>query len=147
MKVILYLMLIGLFLGCDNASRPKKPDDLISEDKMADILYEVFIINAAKGTAKGILEDNGIFPEQYVFEKYDIDSLQFAKSNAYYSYDIKTYDEIMSQVDTIIKINKDKYQAQIDLEMDLKKQKKDSIKQLSDSLSTFKKSKLIESIN
>lgn len=140
-------MLIGLFLGCDNTSRPKKPDDLISEDKMADILYEVFIINAAKGTAKGILEDNGIFPEQYVFEKYDIDSLQFAKSNAYYSYDIKTYDEIMSQVDTIIKINKDKYQAQIDLEMELKKQKKDSIKQLSDSLSTFKKSKLIESIN
>ncbi len=69
-------------------------------------MYDVFLLNAAKGINKKILEKNGISPQEYVYKKHNIDSLQFALSNNYYSYDTKTYEKIMENVK--IKIEADK---------------------------------------
>jgi len=122
-------------MSCNNSTKPEKPKNLITEDKMADILYDVFILNSAKGAAKSVLESKGLNPETYVFDKYGIDSLQFALSNNYYSYDIKTYENIITKVDTMISIDKRKYQARIDAELEQKERERDSLKRLSDSLS------------
>lgn len=97
-----------LILGCVDSDRPSKPDNLIPKETMSDILYDVFLLNAAKGINKRILEQNGVFPREYVYQKYKIDSLQFAKSNAYYSYDTKTYEGIMQRVKQKIEYQKKK---------------------------------------
>ncbi len=136
MRKFSFLLMVFSILACNRSSRPEKPDNLIPKEKMSKILYDVFILNAAKGTSKSVLEENGIFPETYVFEKYNIDSLQFAQSNNYYSYKVKTYEAIMAQVDTMINVDKRKYQARIDAEIEEKKLERDSIKKLSDSLKT-----------
>lgn len=95
----LAIILFGiLILGCGGSDKPTKPDNLISQDKMSDILFDVFILNAAKGINKRVLENNGVQPQEYVYKKYNIDSLQFALSNNYYAYDTKVYEGIMDKV-------------------------------------------------
>ena len=82
------IKLIGclfLVMACSRKNEPKKPDNLISEAKMEQILYDLYIINAAKGVNRKMLETKGFFPESYVLKKHEIDSVEFAESNAYYA--------------------------------------------------------------
>ncbi|MDG5490375.1 DUF4296 domain-containing protein [Psychroserpens sp. SPM9] len=131
-------MLIA-FLGCSTYEKPEKPENLISKDKMVDILYDVFILNAAKGSSKSILENQGVFPQDYVFNKYKIDSLQFAQSNAYYGFYVEEYEVILSKVEQRINADKEKYQKRIDANEKRKLEIRDSIKKLSTTINTNKK--------
>ncbi|MEO6347897.1 MAG: DUF4296 domain-containing protein [Aquaticitalea sp.] len=98
MKKWIVIVLGILLINCHDSNKPKKPENLISKDKMSDILYDVYLLNAAKGINKRVLENNGILPQEYVYKKYNIDSLQFELSNDYYSYDTKIYEEIIEKV-------------------------------------------------
>lgn len=138
----LVIVLIAFcILGCHSTGKPKKPKNLIPKDEMANIMYDVFVLNAAKGANKTKLEDNGIFPQDYVFKKYNIDSLQFVQSNEYYGYYVEEYESIILQVEDRINRDKEKYQKLIDQEELDKKRRRDSIKSLSDSLRTKKDTK------
>lgn len=106
MRNVIYIV-IGIFmLGCGESDRPIKPDNLIPKEKMSDIIYDVFLLNAAKGINRQVLEKNGVLPEDYVYNKYAIDSLQFATSNNYYSYDTKVYEGIMERVKLKLEVAK-----------------------------------------
>ena len=61
------------------------PDDLIPKDKMIEMLYDLSLINAAKGTNPKMLEENNLEPTKFLFEKYGVDSTQFVKSDIYYA--------------------------------------------------------------
>ena len=51
------------------------------------------------------MRDNGLDLNNYVFEKHEIDSLQFALSNSYYAYYIEEYEDIYIRVtDSIDKL-------------------------------------------
>ena len=102
-------MLIS-FVGCNSVDRPKKPKNLIAKDKMSEIMYDLYILNAAKGVNRKLLERNGIMPLEHVYKKYGIDSLQFAESNTYYAYDMETYSAITEKVKTNLQKGKDIYE-------------------------------------
>lgn len=104
-----YLIIIFICYGCYNSSfnnEKVKPDNLITKNKMVDILYDMSLISVAKGVNRSILENNGIIPENYIFSKYEIDSLTFANSNEYYSYDLKEYQLIYDLVKIKLQTNK-----------------------------------------
>lgn len=108
---LLYLLVLTLFVSCYDIEKPEKPKDLLSEDKMVDVLVEISIMSSAKGINKRILENNGIKPVEYIYKKHGIDSMQFVNSNTYYSHDIEVYDKIYDKVkDSITKL-RDKYKA------------------------------------
>ncbi|MEZ4801187.1 MAG: DUF4296 domain-containing protein [Gelidibacter sp.] len=111
MRYFTIIVIAMVLCGCADSDRPKKPDNLISKDKMSDILYDVFLLNAAKGINKRALENKGVLPQDYVYKKHHIDSLQFAQSNDYYSYDTKVYEAIMEKVKLKIVSEKKKYEA------------------------------------
>lgn len=111
MRKILVISIAILMVACGGKERPPKPDNLISKDQMSNILYDVFLLNSAKGINKKVLENNGIFPQEYVYKKYNIDSLRFAKSNEYYAYDVETYEGIIQNVKQRIEAEKTKYEA------------------------------------
>lgn len=134
MRRILICFLVLAFLGCRSSGKPEKPDNLIPKEKMVDILYDVFVLNAAKGANKIILENNGIYPENYVFEKYDIDSLQFAESNAYYGFYVEDYEAIIADVDQRIKRDKLRYEKLVEEEDKKKQREKDSLRKLKDTM-------------
>nr|WP_321221283.1 DUF4296 domain-containing protein [uncultured Psychroserpens sp.] len=107
------LLVSILILSMSCSSNVSKPEDLISEEKMVDIIYETSILNAAKGVNKRELENNGIFPEQFIYTKYDVDSLQFAASLNYYAASIETYDGLYLKVEERIKSEKDRIEILI----------------------------------
>jgi hypothetical protein len=82
---------------------------------MVDIIYDMTLINVAKGVNKSILENNGIIPEQYLFNKHSIDSTLFARSNEYYSNDLKTYQMIYDNVKIKLEKNKNIISDSIDI--------------------------------
>jgi|UniRef100_UPI00404A69B0 hypothetical protein len=123
MKQYIIILISVLVFGCNGVDKPKKPNNLISKDKMVDVLYDVYVLNAAKGINKNVLESNGIQPERFLFKKHDIDSLQFAQSNNYYAYDIKTYEGIVEKVKARMENDKLKYDALAEKE----KEKQDSL--------------------
>ncbi|MCD2258238.1 DUF4296 domain-containing protein [Psychroserpens luteolus] len=107
---IIVVFIVVLIFSCSN--RPSKPKNLISEEKMVDIIYDVSILTAAKGVNKKLLENNGILPENFIYSKHNIDSLQFISSLNYYASDIETYDNIYIRVEERINTQKE----QIDIE-------------------------------
>lgn len=112
MNRLICYMLISLFvLSCNNIDRPKKPNNLISKNKMIDIITDINLVTAAKGIDKKLLEEKGINPQKYIYQKYNIDSIQFAESNNYYAYDVKDYEDIYLSVKQRLEKQKEQYEA------------------------------------
>jgi len=130
MKKLIYILVCFTFSCNPSLEKPEKPDHLIPEDKMADIMYDVFLLNSAKGVKKEMLEYNGVDPENYVFEKYDIDSTTFANNNNYYAYYTKTYESILKRIREKIDLEKKKYEAQEKIEEAERKRKNDSLREV-----------------
>ena len=108
MKQLKYILLIVLIISCKNNSidKPKKPDNLIPKDSMVEILYDISLVSSAKGVNKKLLENKGLVPEDYIYKKHNIDSLQFALSNEYYAFNLDTYEDIYNSVK--LKLEEDK---------------------------------------
>ena len=106
MKKTLFIFLI--FCSCGFIDEEKLvPDNLISEDQMARILYDMSLISVSKGINKRILENNGMKPKKYILKKYNIDSLQFVVSNEYYSKDLEIYLSIYEEVLNKLQLNRE----------------------------------------
>ena len=106
MKKLIYIFLIFFFFGCI-VDENVKPKNLISENKMIDILYDMSLISVSKGINKRILENNGMKPKKYILKKHSIDSLQFVVSNEYYSKDLEIYLSIYEEVLNKLQLNRE----------------------------------------
>lgn len=106
-KSILFLLIGILFANCESKVI-QKPENLITEDQMVDILYDLYVLNAIKSNNFSDLELQDISPAQYIYHKYNIDSLQFAQSDKYYASDINEYEKLHERVTTRLKNNKAK---------------------------------------
>tara|TARA_S200000501_G_scaffold262908_1_gene246798 strand:- start:937 stop:1365 length:429 start_codon:yes stop_codon:yes gene_type:complete len=91
MKKFLIFLFILSSCGFINDNENHNSENLISQEKMIDIIYDMSLISVSKGINKRILENNGMKPKSYILKKYNIDSLQFASSNEYYSKDLEQY--------------------------------------------------------
>lgn len=97
MKKIILLFTILLF-GATSCKDEiiTKPENLISKDKMEDIIYDLAILEAAKTQNSSV--QNYLKPTEFIKNKYKIDSLTFAKSTQYYASDIKEYKKMYDAV-------------------------------------------------
>jgi len=98
MKFLKILILACFFWSCQHVDEIKEPNNLISEDKMVDVLTEINLLNSAKNFNKRILEETGLQPDTYLFSKYKIDSLQLAESTSYYAKKYDKFDGIYKRV-------------------------------------------------
>lgn len=96
---VLIFVLILSILGCQNVERPEKPKNLISKEKMVDVLTEAYLANAARSVNNQAIIDKGIKVDSLIFKKFEVDSVQFAKSNDYYAADINMYLDIFQKVE------------------------------------------------
>lgn len=128
-------------MSCGNTTT-KKPTNLISEDQMVEILYDVMIINSAKGVNKQLLENNIQNPKEYIYTKHNIDSLQFAESSAYYTNKRDVYKSIYDRLDLKLNAKKTAYETIIENQKRKKDSIKKSIEESSDTLSRDRKLKL-----
>ena len=96
-KIGAFILLFAILISCQKPAVPK-PDNLIDEDVMVDIMFDISILEAMKSQKGDVLEANAINPNTYIFKKYKIDSLQFANSDKFYASDIKKYKGIFDKV-------------------------------------------------
>lgn len=117
-----------LLTSCQDVKKTPKPKDLIGQDKMVDVLTEISLLYGARTYNKKMLEEKGVDPYPYLWEKYKIDSAQFARSNNYYSENYKIYRKIYSRV----KERLESLQVKYDSIRELEERKRDSIRNLQD---------------
>jgi hypothetical protein len=117
-----FILTISLF-GCQNVKQPEKPKDLISKDKMVEILSEAYLANAARSVNNQAILDKSIKMDSLIYKNFGVDSLQFANSNAYYAANVNSYLEIFQKVETKLTA----MQQKMDSIRDIQSTKKDSI--------------------
>ena len=117
-KIIVLLTIITLFVSCKEEV-VSKPERLIEKDVMVSIMYDLSILEAIRNQNPASLDTFKINSRDYIFKKYKIDSVQFAKSNVYYASDYNEYKSMFEQinkrllaktksVDSLIKLKKKK---------------------------------------
>ena len=97
MKQILFLLVSLLVLSCTNNPVPK-PDNLLDEEVMVDIIYDISILQATDGSMPYKLTDHNIKMDQYIFEKYKIDSITDRQKQRYYAANARKYKKIYKKV-------------------------------------------------
>lgn len=130
MKQISYLLLFIFLVSCTSNTIFKEPKDLIPRDSMTLLLQDMMIASSSK-FVKNINNQKKINYMSFVYDKYKIDSTRFQNSNYYYISKIDLYEEILNDVDTQLKKEKEFYTK--------KSEARDSIKQ--DSLKKIKMKK------
>lgn len=113
------LLVFIMLLSC-NEKVVEKPENLIPEEKMVAVLYDMAVINAAKNMNQDILLEYDIEPMAYIYSKHGVDSLQFVKSDLYYASNPSEYETIYTAVKD--KLEKDEQY------MEERQKKMDSIK-------------------
>lgn len=127
---LIFLCLGVFFIGCQNIQYPDKPKDLIPEDKMVEVLIDVHFFNAAKSVNRLPLQQTGMTPNQFIYEKHNIDSIQYEESNAFYGANLDAYERIHTRVKDYLERQK----TEIDTLISRKKREEDSIKNTTDSI-------------
>ena len=76
------------------------PENLIGEEKMADLIFELAVLDAAKGFVPKDQKERIVLDADSFYQFHDIDSTQFTSSNAYYAKQPKAYLRIVSMAKT-----------------------------------------------
>ncbi|GAA4759905.1 MULTISPECIES: DUF4296 domain-containing protein [Flavobacterium] len=134
-KVAVIVSLIFLFASCTVKNEIKKPEKLIEQDVMENILYDLALLQALKGYSPMELQKNSVNPKSYIYQKYKIDSIQFVENNKYYSSNIEEYKLMYDRI--IARIEKEKKDVDAKINKDFKKKQQ----QIADSLKKVSKKK------
>ncbi|MGG7034040.1 MAG: DUF4296 domain-containing protein [Flavobacterium sp.] len=98
MKKIIVLLAILVFLAGCNETSVEKPKNLIPEEKMVEILYDMALFEAITVSQPASIQERELKPDTFIFKKYQVDSLQFSTSNKFYASDVNLYAKIFDKV-------------------------------------------------
>jgi len=116
MKLTIYIFFIFFTLAsCTSRTIYKKPENLIGKEKMINIWTDLYIAIGAKSVKTKKLEKKKNYIP-LVLEKYKIDSIQFSKSNIFYTSRIEEYEEMFEEVQKRLNDLKNIYDPEIELD-------------------------------
>ena len=121
MRNYILLLLIISCLGCDGSTPVEPPDVEITPEMMEDIFYDILLMKAIKNSSYVDPVNEEYFTDQYIYEKYGIDSLQLAQNQIYYAQKPK----LMKKIFENLEIRSKQVEDSIDSIMKMKKQLKD----------------------
>ncbi|MXN92135.1 DUF4296 domain-containing protein [Flavobacterium sp. Sd200] len=106
MKKLVFILFAVLAVACNENTAPK-PDKLLDKNEMVDILYDITLLQSIKSYQPATLDSNNVNTHNYIYRKYNIDSLTFAQNHLYYASDIEGYEKIQKKVTDRINKNKE----------------------------------------
>lgn len=113
MKTLYSIFILLLLIGCEDKIAYKKPEGLIDKAKMTDLLFDMHLAIGTSNIQNIHLEKNRNYMS-LVYDKYGIDSVQFAASNLYYTSHIQEYEDIFEEVDRRLEMLKNQYEVPLD---------------------------------
>ncbi|ETN93781.1 protein of unknown function [Zhouia amylolytica] len=104
-NILIVFGTVLLLVSCET-NVVEKPENLIEEDEMVAIFYDIAVLNAARSSNVKVLRENEIQPEEFIYEKHKIDSLQLARSSVYYASKPNIHLRIFQRVEERLKEEK-----------------------------------------
>ena len=101
-KKSIFLLFIFIF-SCVEIGDNKPPKNLIPPEQMSFIMIDDILMKNNIRDQYAIKEKTSLLVSQYLYDKYDIDSAQFASSQTYYSQNPKKYMPIFKTVEEHLK--------------------------------------------
>ncbi len=138
-KIVFTVLILGLFAACQSVEKTKKPENLIPEDKMIEVLVDLAKLDASQSYNETAFSKRSVKIKKLIFAKYSIDSLQFAKSSNYYAEDFNVNQRLYDSVRVRLERDKARVDALIKKEDSLKNAKKQAIIKKSGKLSKTEK--------
>jgi len=139
MKLVYTVIFIFLLYSCNDKVNYEKPEGLISKEEMTDLLYEMHLAVGTSNVRNIHLEKNRNYMS-LVYDKFGIDSTQFAESNIYYTSNIDDYEEIYEEVQRRLDTLKRYHQYVMDSISGIPKAGKNrSFEKIKDSISKYQK--------
>ena len=102
-----------LIISCSDQS---SSTDLMSEQQMVDFLLDINIINSSRAYRNNSDLNYYNIKDTFLYKKHNIDSMQFVKSNSYYSSKPKQYLRIYSELQKKMKFIKDSIEIELNKE-------------------------------
>ena len=93
-NLIFILLILFVPVGCDLSN--KKPDNLIVKEQMENIIFDILILNGIN--ANSLMSKMEVIGDEFIFDRYSVDSIQFYESEIYYSKRPRDHFEIYSNV-------------------------------------------------
>ena len=76
---------------CSQLKDGNPPENLIGQDLMSKIMLDVILMKNINRNGYAIKQKRNLLVDQYILQKYGVDSLQFSKSQDFYSKSPKEY--------------------------------------------------------
>ncbi len=95
-KLLFPFLAIFVIITSCNESAVKAPENLIDENKMVDIIYDLSLLDAIK--TQGSSQQSHPSTSEFLKKKYNVDSITFANNSKYYASDIKNYKKMYDRV-------------------------------------------------
>ena len=105
-KYIIIFTIISC-LACDGSTPVEPPDEEMTPEMMEDIFYDILLMKAIKNSSYVDPVNEEYFTDQYIYEKYGIDSLQLAQNQIYYAQKPKLMKKIFENIEIRSKQVKD----------------------------------------
>lgn len=96
MKKIVVLFAVMLMACGENPV--KEPKNLLDEETMENILFDVAVLQAAQANSPQVLQSNNINHKDYIYNKYKIDSITFHENNKYYAGDVRKFKHLHKRI-------------------------------------------------
>ena len=94
----IFIVFVGLLFFSCSENPVKKPQNLLSEEVMVDILYDTALLQAADGHVPEKLTENNIRVNTFIYNKYKIDSTTYYQNHKYYAANLSKYTKMYKKV-------------------------------------------------
>ena len=99
MRKYILLFLIISCLACDGSTPVEPPDEKMTTEMMENVFYDIMLMKAIKNSNYVDLAHKEYFTDQFIYEKYGIDSLQLAQNQTYYAQKPKLLKKIFENLE------------------------------------------------
>lgn len=99
---ILIIFILLVFGSCQDVQLAQKPNNLLSPEEMENVLTDMVLLDAMISVNNFRIDNHKIDVRNFVFDKYEIDSLTLSKNIEYYNEQYEVNTEIYKNVKTKI---------------------------------------------
>ena len=107
MKKIIYILVLLLAVAACKKNIVPKPDKFLDEKQMENLLYDLAVLESMKVSQAQKLDSLQFNSQQFIYKKYQIDSISLAQNMVYYASFPKEYDTIVKKVEKRIQLQRD----------------------------------------
>ncbi|MFC2354703.1 MAG: DUF4296 domain-containing protein [Capnocytophaga ochracea] len=107
MKKIIYIFALLLIVVACKKNIVPKPDKFLDEKQMESMLYDLAVLESMKVSQAQMLDSLQFNSKQFIYKKYQLDSLSLAQNMVYYASLPKDYDRIVRKVEEKLKKQRD----------------------------------------